>query len=268
MAVRWFSMSTQFLTDPKVEDLGEKFGPSGPLVIVALLGRAKIANDAGRVNCSFRTLGNEAFTDRAEVREILIVASESGLVEIEDLADAEVSLRFPAFRRWQDAGRKADEREAKKPARKAKVQTRPEVSGPVPTDKTDRQDKTDKTEKRSAAVSATDAPLSHLLADLVAANDPDGKRPTVTQRWATEEDRMLRLDNRKPEEARRLIEWTQADSFWRGNVLSMPRFREQYGRLYQAAVAANQQARGQPKLSPAQKRAQEVRRKREERQAA
>lgn len=145
MAVRWFSMSTQFLTDPKVEDLGEVHGPAGPLVIVALLGRAKIANDAGRVSCSFRTLAHEAFTDRQEVAGILIEAAANGLLEILEMDDGEVKLRFPAFNKWQDAGRKAEEREARKPNAEANVQTRPEVSGPVPTDRqTDREDKTEK----------------------------------------------------------------------------------------------------------------------------
>jgi hypothetical protein len=89
-----------------------------------------------------------------------------------------------------------------------------------------------------------DAPLSHLLADLVADNDPDGKRPNVTRRWADEEDRMLRLDGRKPAEAERLIRWTQASSFWRGNVLSMPKFRERYTQLYNAAVEESQKRKG------------------------
>lgn len=93
-------------------------------------------------------------------------------------------------------------------------------------------------------LSRADAPLSHLLADLVAENDPNGKRPNVTKRWAEEEDRLLRLDGRKPEEAERLIRWTQNDSFWRGNVLSMPKFREKYGQLYQAAVEDSQKRNG------------------------
>jgi hypothetical protein len=94
-------------------------------------------------------------------------------------------------------------------------------------------------------VETADAELSHLLADLVAANDPDGKRPTVSKEWAVEEDRMLRLDERKPAEARRLIEWTQASSFWRKNVRSMPKFREQYGQLYLAAVEEAERKRAQ-----------------------
>lgn len=140
-------------------------------MIVGLLGRAKIADDAGRVTCSFRTLGNEAFTDRDAVRGIVEGAAETGLVEIESLSGAEVSLRFPAFRRWQDAGRKAKEREAEKPADRANVQTCPDVSRVVPTDRqTDRHDKTDRRKPAGAG---------HPAPDSLPGDFPDQLKPTV-----------------------------------------------------------------------------------------
>lgn len=125
--------------------------------------------------------------------------------------------------------------------------------------------------KESFGVTPSDAPLSHLLADLVAANDPNGKRPVVTKAWAVEEDRMYRLDNRKPEEAERLLRWTLADSFWKANVRSMPKFREQYGQLYNNAQAQAGKRRGRdpnPGMTQAEKRAEQIRRKRETRAAA
>ena len=85
------------------------------------------------------------------------------------------------------------------------------------------------------AATREDFPLSNLLADKIAELDPDGNRPKVTKRWAQAEDRMLRIDKRRPAEAERLILWTMADPFWRGNVLSMPKFREKYTQLYAAA---------------------------------
>jgi hypothetical protein len=115
--------------------------------------------------------------------------------------------------------------------------------------------------KRKSDAEASDAPLCELLADLIASNDPDGKRPTVTQRWRDAEDRMLRLDERKPEEAKRLIEWTQRDEFWRGNVLSMPTFREKYGQLYLAAVKdAAKQKTSSPGMAQAHRFAEKARR--------
>lgn len=100
--------------------------------------------------------------------------------------------------------------------------------------------------RESSGVSPSDAPLSHLLADLVAENDPNHKRPNITKAWAVEEDRLIRLDGRRREEAERLIRWTQADAFWRGNVMSMPKFRQRYGQLYQAAVEDSQKRNGRP----------------------
>lgn len=98
-----------------------------------------------------------------------------------------------------------------------------------------------KEEEGKSDVDTPDAPLSELLADLIAANDPNGKRPTVTGAWAVAEDRMLRLDGRNPVEAERLIRWTQRDEFWKGNVLSMPKFREKYTQLYHAASKGSRQ---------------------------
>jgi hypothetical protein len=89
---------------------------------------------------------------------------------------------------------------------------------------------------RESVADAPDAPLSELLADLIAGNDPNGKRPTVSLAWVQAEDRMLRLDKRDPKEAERLIRWTQNHDFWCGNVRSMPKFREQYGRLHHEAM--------------------------------
>ena len=82
---------------------------------------------------------------------------------------------------------------------------------------------------RKATVERLKAPLSDLLADLIERNG--SKRPTVSKRWADEERRMLELDMRSPEEALSLIEWCQNDLFWKGNILSMPKFREKYDTL-------------------------------------
>lgn len=251
MAVRWFSMSTQFLTDPKIENLGEKHGPGGPLAIVALLGRAKIEGNGGRVTCSFRTLAHESFIDRADIVRILEDAAETGLLEVERSDDSGATVRFPAFSRWQDAGRKADEREAKKPTPQANVRTRPDLSADVPT----RQDKTDKTRQtEKKEVGRADAPLSWLLADLIETNG--ARRPTVGQKWADEERRLIERDGRDPVEAERLVRWCQNDDFWRGNILSMPKFRGKYDQLLLQAKRTGKQS--SPGMSQAERRAAEI----------
>lgn len=58
---------------------------------------------------------------------------------------------------------------------------------------------------------------------------------TTTQaqdrKWVASADRMLRIDKRNPEEATELIRWAQRDEFWKGNILSMNKFREKFVQL-------------------------------------
>jgi hypothetical protein len=72
-----------------------------------------------------------------------------------------------------------------------------------------------------------------LLADLIEANG--SKRPRITQAWRDAARRAIDIDGRTPEQLCNAIRWCQADDFWRGNVLSMPKLREKYDQLRLAA---------------------------------
>ncbi|WP_129590345.1 hypothetical protein [Cryobacterium aureum] len=71
--------------------------------------------------------------------------------------------------------------------------------------------------------------LCILLRDLVIENG--SKTPTINKGWLTAARLMLVNDGRDPLAAERLMRWCQADSFWRGNILSMPKFRAKYDEL-------------------------------------
>ena len=75
--------------------------------------------------------------------------------------------------------------------------------------------------------------LCSLLADRIQANG--SKRPTITKAWHDSCRLMLDRDGRSPAQVRKAIEWSQADEFWRGVVLSMPKLRQQYEKLRLAA---------------------------------
>jgi hypothetical protein len=77
--------------------------------------------------------------------------------------------------------------------------------------------------------------LCTLMADLVEANG--SKRPTVTARWRNEARLMLDRDRRDPVKIAELMRWTAQDSFWRVNVLSVPKFRDKYDQLRLKAMA-------------------------------
>lgn len=71
--------------------------------------------------------------------------------------------------------------------------------------------------------------LCNLLADLMV--DNGNKRPTITKAWMTDARLLLDKDERDLEEAKHLIRWCQGDSFWRSNIMSMSKFRQQYDKL-------------------------------------
>jgi hypothetical protein len=71
--------------------------------------------------------------------------------------------------------------------------------------------------------------LCVILADLIEANG--SKRPTITKAWHNAARLMLTNDGRHMDKAADLIRWSQQDSFWRSNILSMPKFREKYDQL-------------------------------------
>jgi len=76
--------------------------------------------------------------------------------------------------------------------------------------------------------------LCELLANLIEANG--SKRPKINKTWTDSARRMIDLDDREPERAANLIRWSQANMFWRKNILSMPTFREKYDQLRLAAL--------------------------------
>ncbi|TDC30082.1 hypothetical protein E1211_24870 [Micromonospora sp. 15K316] len=57
------------------------------------------------------------------------------------------------------------------------------------------------------------------------------RQPTISKEWRDEARRLIDRDKRPVEEIRDVIRWCQRDPFWRKNILSMPKFRQQYDRL-------------------------------------
>lgn len=78
--------------------------------------------------------------------------------------------------------------------------------------------------------------LCTFLADRIEGNG--SKRPTITKRWRDAARLLLDRDGRTEDQVRRAIDWCQTDEFWRTNILSMPKLREQYDRLRLAAARA------------------------------
>ena len=120
----WFAMSDQFVTDPKIERVGEECGPVGPLAAVALLCQAKIQNSGGRVEGTFRKLAHDAYCTRDEAVSALRALVSAGVLTLESEDDTSFLVSFPNWRRWQEAFRKARSRAHEQ----ADVRSSPQVS--------------------------------------------------------------------------------------------------------------------------------------------
>ena len=76
-----------------------------------------------------------------------------------------------------------------------------------------------------------DMELAEHLFTCILRNNPTAKKPNL-QKWAETIDRMIRIDKRDPDDIGYMIDWCQADEFWRSNILSAAKLREQWDQLY------------------------------------
>lgn len=119
--MRWFAMSTETFRDPKVVQLGEKHGPVGPAWWALLLCNAGAQEKGGTVEVSFRAFAFELFSDTETVGNVLETATKVGLCHTESRDVHSFKVTIPAWKRWQAAGRKAEERKRKKALEQANV---------------------------------------------------------------------------------------------------------------------------------------------------
>jgi hypothetical protein len=96
-------------------------------------------------------------------------------------------------------------------------------------------------EKNMSAVA--DAPIRSDVEGLcryfALAISRNGAKATITEKWRTEARLLLDKDEREPSEIRSVIDWSTSDSFWRVNVLSVPKLREKYDQLRLAMQREN-----------------------------
>lgn len=87
--------------------------------------------------------------------------------------------------------------------------------------------------------------LSVYLRDRILDNDSDArvpaKAPAKMAGWAGDMDLLIRVDKRAPPTIRAVIDWCQADQFWRSNILSPGSLRKQFTRLNLAREGAGRQ---------------------------
>jgi hypothetical protein len=87
-------------------------------------------------------------------------------------------------------------------------------------------------EKSPLAPSEAGLRLAQMLKGYILQNNPQAKATEgQVQKWALEADRMVRLDGRTHQQIADLIDFSQKDSFWLTNILSMGKLRKHFDQL-------------------------------------
>jgi len=89
--------------------------------------------------------------------------------------------------------------------------------------------------------------LSILLREKILKNNPSARVPdnNAIKKWAVHVDRMIRIDERDPADIEEHIIFSQWHHFWKKNILSTKKLRDQYDRLT-LEMQSNDNSRGQP----------------------
>ena len=62
------------------------------------------------------------------------------------------------------------------------------------------------------------------------------KRPTISGKWISDIDKLIRIDEKTVEQVEAAIRWSQADSFWSSNIHSPAALRKQYEKMRLQAI--------------------------------
>lgn len=81
--------------------------------------------------------------------------------------------------------------------------------------------------------------LALRLFNRIKENDPNHKQPNL-QKWANDVRLMIEKDKREEKQITYLIDWTQQDSFWKSNILSISKLRKQFDQLKLKAIAEHE----------------------------
>jgi len=213
----WVKLSVDYMDDPKIVGAGA----DAELLFVRSLAYAKKNNNPviPAVMLPRLTLGMNSSSDLAErlVASQLWVAADGG-------------YRIAAWDAWQvnetNKGQSAGGTLAmhNRWHKNNRSSTCPHCQDAA----TDEQVATPK-QKQPPSYPPEAITLCNLLAELMVQNG--AKKPTVTELWLGEMERLHRIDGRDWDDIEAVMRWSQEDGFWRTNILSPAKLRKQFDQL-------------------------------------
>lgn len=106
--------------------------------------------------------------------------------------------------------------------------------------KTNKDSHNSKHDKRVYEVDDINFKLAQSLLSKIEEQNPDHKKPDL-QKWANDIRLMHEQDNRSYDKIQKMIDWSQNNDFWSGNVLSAAKLRKQYDTM---VAQANNEVKG------------------------
>lgn len=221
----FFKMDVGYLDNPKICELIEDH-PHAILLHVFCIGYSKQHGTNGRVPMRLamrRACAEQCDLDMCLALGLLTMDDYSHLL-VHDYLEHQSSAEEDKAR--SDKGKRAAE--ARWSGAKGNAPgNAPSIPGSNATGNADemRRDETLPTDPDRPDV---DALCAHL-ADRIVGNG--SKKPTIGKTWKDDARLLIDRDKRDLDEAHRLIDWCQDDSFWKSNILSMSKFRKQYDQI-------------------------------------
>ena len=219
--MKWFQHSTDSHDDPDISDAEDQFGDAGYNIffkILEIYGREfNQLNSDGWLRISRTFLRRKLRKSWTKVEVLLNFYQERQRIyyKIDGLF---VNLIIPRFIEISSNWMKR-KKEKSKPSLQSAYR--------APTAK-------EKEEKKNINIYVEgdeSLRLSEYLFSKILLNNPKAKKPNY-QVWAKQIDLMIRIDKREIDDIQSVIDWCQDDSFWKINILSTVKLRQQFDRLY------------------------------------
>lgn len=90
--------------------------------------------------------------------------------------------------------------------------------------------------------------LSTRLLNHIRNNNNQFKEPNL-QKWSDDFRLMMERDNRSVEQIKNIVDWCQSDSFWKTNILSPSKLRQQFDQLILKLEAAKKEKTSRQQIS-------------------
>lgn len=113
MARSWVKLDCHWYEDPDIEAATEEAGPVVLALFPVLLSMAKVQNDGGRVEFTWRSLGHSVFAQNGDAVHGIRALVSAGVLTCPEESERGGVLAFDptTWRRWNDVVRKAEKRE-------------------------------------------------------------------------------------------------------------------------------------------------------------